>query len=53
MDILTSATTSTTTIYSLTDNALNLINFQVQLSVFFMVIVVSLLVTQIVWKIFD
>lgn len=52
MDFLTATTTATSTIYRLTDNALDLINFFSQLGVFFGSVIVGLLVVVIGLELF-
>jgi len=53
MDIITATTTATSTVYRLTDEALDLINFNYQLLVFFACIFIGLGVLFIVLNIFD
>lgn len=53
MEILIATTSATSTIYALTDNALDLLNYLTALWVFFSILTVSLLVLIIAFLIFD
>lgn len=52
MEILIATTTATSTLYSLTDKALDLINFLTQLNVFFGSLIIGLILVAIVVLIF-
>lgn len=53
MDFITTSTTSTTTIYRLTDEALNLINFNYQFWTLAVCIIMGFCVVFLVLNIFD
>jgi hypothetical protein len=52
MDIITATTTATSTIYRLTDNGMDLINFLIQLLVFSVALLAGLIMLKIVILIF-